>query len=140
MRQNETTYFVTSVTLGRRNIFQGNAAVLCETMMHYRKEGHYALHGFVVMPDHFHALITPSPEIALERCVQFIKGGSAHRIGRGKIWQKGFNQQGVRDSLSYDAFLRYMEENPEKRGLREWPFVASRMGLDLDPMPSRFSA
>jgi len=33
-----------------------------------------------------------------------------------------------------------MEENPEKRGLREWPFVASRMGLDLDPMPSRFSA
>lgn len=100
MRQTETTYFVTSVTEDRRNIFQANAAVLCETMMHYRKEGHYALHGFVVMPDHFHALITPSPEIALERCVQFIKGGSAHRIGRGKIWQKGFNQQGVRDLLS----------------------------------------
>ena len=29
------------------------------TLQHYRREGHYKLHAFVVMPDHIHLLLTP---------------------------------------------------------------------------------
>jgi putative transposase len=48
------TYFVTSVTSGRRRLFQvaGNAELLMETLQVYRHQGHYKLHAFVIMPDH----------------------------------------------------------------------------------------
>jgi putative transposase len=140
MRTRETTYFVTSVTEGRRNYLQANAQIVCEALLQYRDAGNYLLHAFVVMPNHFHALITPGPEIALEKCTQLIKGGSSRRMAKGKIWQKGFNQQGVRDANGYAAFLKYIEENPERRGLREWPFVFSKMNMRLDPPPEYLRA
>ena len=140
MRTRETTYLVTSVTEGRRAIFQtdNNAQLLCDVLIHYRGEERYRLHAFVVMPDHFHALITPGPQIAVEECVRFIKGGSAHRLGKGPIWQRGFNQQGVRDAAGYSARKQYIHENPEARALRDWPYVSSKMEISLDPMPSYF--
>lgn len=98
MRARETTYFVTSVTLGRRAFLQANAQILCDTLIQYRDASNYLLHAFVVMPNHFHALITPGPEISLEKCMLLIKGGSSHRMAKRGVWQKGFNQQGVRDA------------------------------------------
>ncbi len=34
----------------------------------------YVLHEFVVMPDHLHLLLTPAPEVSLERAVQINQG------------------------------------------------------------------
>jgi hypothetical protein len=44
-----------------------DAELLIETLQHYRAEGHYQLHTFVVMPDHLHLLLTPQE--TLERAV-----------------------------------------------------------------------
>jgi putative transposase len=134
MRQTQYTYLLTSATEGRRRIFQRPeyAQILCDAIVHYRE--HYALHAFVVMPDHFHALISPD-DISLERCAQFIKGASAHRIGRGPIWQRGFNEQRVRDADGYRAYVVYIHENPARKALIDWPRVSSRMEIPLDPMP-----
>jgi putative transposase len=56
------TYFVTSATFGRRRLFQVavNAELFLETLQHCRRDGHYKLHAFVVMPDHIHLLLTPA--------------------------------------------------------------------------------
>ena len=64
------TFFVTTATYNRRRLFQveANALLLIETIQHYRKEGNYKLHAFVVMPDHIHLLLTPEA-IALERAI-----------------------------------------------------------------------
>jgi putative transposase len=43
-------------------------------LLEYRDEGHYQLQAFVLMPDHFHMLLTPSDTTTLERAVQLIKG------------------------------------------------------------------
>ena len=91
-----------------------------ESLLRYRDEGHYALHAFVLMPEHFHVLVTPAEGVALERAVQFIEGGSAHRI-RGErkltfpVWQRGFSDHRIRDSDDYEAHVRYIEQNPVKR-------------------------
>ena len=71
------TYFVASVTSGRRRLFQvaANAKLLLETLQAYRRQGHSKLHAFVVMPDHIHLLLTPQGE-TIERVMGFIKGGS----------------------------------------------------------------
>ena len=32
-------------------------------------------HEFVLMPEHFHLLFTPMPDVSLEKALQLIKGG-----------------------------------------------------------------
>jgi len=66
-RSNPTTiavglrmFFVTSSIVEKRNLLQSqrSAILFIEVLYHYRDERRYLLHGFVVMPDHFHVLIT----------------------------------------------------------------------------------
>jgi REP element-mobilizing transposase RayT len=58
----ERTFFITSVTAQRKTLFQTAAAadLLLDVFLHYRAQGKYRLHDLVIMPDHFHALITPA--------------------------------------------------------------------------------
>jgi REP element-mobilizing transposase RayT len=63
----------------------------------YREQRKYLLHEFVVMPDHFHLLITPIE--TLERALQLIKGSFSFRAKKelgfvGEIWQKSFYDRG----------------------------------------------
>jgi len=96
------------------------------------------------MPDHLHVLLTPSEEVTLERAVQYIKGGSAHRIRkelqyRWPVWQRGFSDHRIRDWADYEGHVRYIEENPVKARLvaaaseYEWSSSCSRYGLDDCP-------
>jgi putative transposase len=75
------TYLITSVTAQRRSLFQvtANAQLLQQTIFDYRAQSKFLLHAFVIMPDHFHIIITPAPEVSLEKAVQFIKGGFSFR-------------------------------------------------------------
>jgi len=71
------TFFITSPTYARRRLFQlaANAQLFLETLQHYRREGHYKLHAFVVMPDHVHLLLTPQI-ITIERASNSSKEAS----------------------------------------------------------------
>jgi putative transposase len=72
-------YFITASTFQKPNILQSErmAGLLIEILFHYRNRNKFRLHEFVVMPDHFHLLITPVT--ALERAMQLIKGGFSFR-------------------------------------------------------------
>src|SRR5271170_5291531 len=76
------TYFVTSRMWEGHATFQMPVPceLFIESLLHYRDQGAYRLHGFVLMPDHFHALLTPGDTSSLEMVMQFIKGGSARKI------------------------------------------------------------
>ena len=130
------TYFVTANCASKRSIFQVERhASLFFDILQLNRE-HYKLHAFVIMPDHFHLLFTPG-DIALERCLQLIKGGFSRRYhlelgGLRDVWQKGFADHRIRDRADYDKHLRYIEQNPVAAGLvaspeeYEWS-SASRM-------------
>ncbi len=86
------------------------------------------------MPDHFHLLITPAPNLALERAVQFIKGGSSHRIKKElgytfPIWQTGFYDHRIRDATNYRRHREYILLNPVRARLvktsEEYPFCSA---------------
>jgi len=117
----DRVFFITTVTAQRLPIFRREmtAILLIETLTHYRDEGKFLLHEFVVMPDHFHALLTPAPEISVERAMQFIKGGFSHRLGRGSIWQAGFTNHRVRDLEDYEKHQEYIRMNPVRAHLAE---------------------
>jgi putative transposase len=122
------TYFVTSRTWESRAIFvtPPPCEMFVQCLLHYRDEGAYEVESFVLMPDDFHVLITPGSTTTLERAVQFIKGGSAKRIGetlhfRFPVWQRGFSDHRIRDANDFAVHVRYTDQNPVKRGLAVAP-------------------
>src|SRR5438270_3272639 len=103
--QTKRTFFVTSTCHNRAAIFryQERAELLIATLYGYRAQGKFFLHAFVAMPDHVHLVLTPAPNLTLERAVQFIKGGFSHRVGgKLEIWQRGFEQHRIRDLADYE--------------------------------------
>lgn len=140
------TFFVTSVTAGRKNLLQSErmALLLLDVLNDNRKKSRFSLHEFVIMPNHFHLLITPAEDISLEKAVQYIKGGFSFRAGRelqlrGDIWQKGFTNHRVNSSDDYEKHRAYIRENPVLRGLcstsEQFPYSSANPGTECDPPP-----
>ncbi|SRR5260221_636664 len=76
-------YFVTTDTWQKHPLFINTALanIVVEQIVSCRDRGIYKLHTFVVMPDHLHVLLTPAETTTVEKAMQMIKGGSAHRMG-----------------------------------------------------------
>ena len=97
---------------------------MLDVLVHYREQSKYALHEFVVMPDHLHLLITPATDISLERAVQLIKGGFSYRLGeskRGLVWQESFTNHRIRDEQDYAEHSEYIRTNPVRAKLVDRP-------------------
>jgi REP-associated tyrosine transposase len=140
------TFFVTSSIAGKRNLLQSErcANLFIDVLYYYRLTHKYLLHSFVVMPDHFHVLITIGHEMTIERAVQFIKGGFAFRAGRElgfspPVWQRGFSEVRIYDAQHLAGVREYVAQNPVKRGLarsaREFPYCSSCGRFELDEVP-----
>ncbi|MGA7915385.1 MAG: transposase [Candidatus Acidiferrales bacterium] len=105
--------------MGSRPLFRKPeaAGLLVKQLLDCRARGFYKLHAFVVMPDHFHALLTPAVTVSLETAMQMIKGGSSRTIKQAlnylsPVWQKGFHDRWIRNAEEYEARLDYIRENP----------------------------
>jgi putative transposase len=139
--QETRTYFVTAVTAQRRSLFQvtATAELLVQTLLDYRSQGRFLLHAFVIMPEHFHAVITPAPDVSLEKAMQFIKGGFSFRLkSKVEVWMRSFNESQIMSKEKFTNCVRYIEENPVRRGLastpQAYPFSSAGRAA-LDPMP-----
>jgi putative transposase len=96
MRLKLQTYALTSITHQRRSLFQraALAELFIVTIFRYRDADKFQLHGFVIMPDHIHVLITPASDQTIERCAQLIKGGFSFAVRKeftGEVWQEGYH-------------------------------------------------
>jgi len=138
------TYFITASNFEKQALLQSNrmAGLFIEVLYHYQKQKKYQLHEFVVMPNHFHLLVTPLSPVTIEKALQFIKGGFSYRARKElafhrEIWQTSFYDRRVRDAAEYGRFRHYIHMNPVRRGLatlpEEFPFSSSRLKLDDVP-------
>jgi putative transposase len=141
----QSTYFVTASVFERKSLFQVDkiARLFIEVLVQYRTRKKYLLHEFVVMPDHFHLIMTPTG-VTLERAVQFVKGGFSFQLNRSlkvkrDVWQTSFVDRRIRDSLEYDRFKDYIWQNPVRRFLvkspQEYPYSSANPSFRLDPIP-----
>lgn len=110
------------------------ASLFIANLFHYRDEGEYKLHAFVVMRDHFHVLLTIEGTGAIESVMQKIKGGFSYRaraeLGfRGEIWQHGFTDERVWDAEQFVSARQYIHNNPVRKGMvaaaEEYPFSSA---------------
>ena len=91
-----------------------------------RRKLDFSLCGYVLMPDHWHALIRVSHPLTISRVVQNIKWISArrlnqHRNSTGPVWQHQFWDRFVRHEKEFGHRLAYMHRNPVRKGLVKHP-------------------
>jgi len=99
------------------------------------------IHAFVVMPNHIHLLLTPAPEVSLEKAMQFIKGGFSFRLkSRTDVWERSFNEVQILVPEKFRACKAYIELNPVRAGLAsaavEFPYGSTANPGMVDPVPT----
>ncbi|MCU1719053.1 REP-associated tyrosine transposase [Pseudomonas sp. 5P_3.1_Bac2] len=77
--------------------------------------------AWVVMPDHWHWLVTLR-EATLAELMQRVKGRSARSINQaldraGRLWQAGYHEHALRTEEDMQAVARYLVANPLRAGL-----------------------
>jgi putative transposase len=138
-------YFVTASTWGHRSLFQTDrmATLLLDTLLHYRRQHKFLIHEFVIMPNHFHLLLTPTG-IVLERAIRFIKGGFSYRVKKElglnvEVWERGYVDHRIRDANDYARHVEYIRQNPVEGRIasraEDYPYSSAHSGYDLDPRP-----
>jgi REP element-mobilizing transposase RayT len=78
--------------------------------------------AYVVMPDHLHWLVQLQPGHNLGTVVRMVKGASAREINRvrrtrGRVWEVGFHDHGLRREEDLQNVARYVVCNPLRAGL-----------------------
>jgi REP element-mobilizing transposase RayT len=103
------------------------AALVMETIQRFDPE-RYGLWSCCVMPNHIHAVLSPADTFDLEGILHSGKSYTSKRINdivgrRGRLWEPEYFDHLVRNGDSLDKFIRYIEANPVKARLGDWPWV-----------------
>jgi putative transposase len=105
---------------GRRDLF-------LRVLEQMRQRYSFVVVEYVVMPEHFHLLISEPQEVTPSTVIQAVKLGFVQRLptvgesGPRHIWQRRFYDFNVWTENKRAEKLRYMHENPVKRGLVKEP-------------------
>ncbi|MBQ9842383.1 MAG: transposase [Clostridia bacterium] len=128
-------YFITICTEGRKCIFGSVGAdsisarmirrTFCEVVNQYKE---IDCPIFVVMPNHFHAIITieradmesaPTISTVIQEFKRYSTIEYTKMVKQGlvpvyekRIWQRGFYDHVIRNQSDYDDAYRYIENNP----------------------------
>jgi len=101
----------------------------------------FMLCGYVLMPDHWHALTWTAYPLTISQAVHDVKKVAARRLHqlrgtRGPVWQYQFWDRFVRHQKEFAARFDYMHLNPVRKGLvgkpQEWRW-SSYNNFALEP-------
>ena len=127
VRTSDRIFFIT-VNLRRKlaRLAGEEFALLTNALVESRRKLHFQLLGYVLMPDHWHALIWPAYPLTISRVVQDVKWISATGINHshhssGTAWQHQFWDRFVRHEREFNQRLDYMHWNPVRKGLAKKP-------------------
>jgi putative transposase len=124
----------------RRQQFLGSARrrnVFLKILEEVRQQYDFVVWGYVVMPEHFHLLISEPAKKNVARVMQVLKQRVSRRCSRRKkssdqlmlwentppraFWQRRYYDFNVFRERKHVEKLRYMHRNPVKRGLVKSP-------------------
>ncbi|HUL51967.1 MAG TPA: transposase [Opitutaceae bacterium] len=136
--ERQPTYFITTCVNGRRALLANETAhnILRQEWQESLVRHGWAVGRYVVMPDHVHFFIMPSPTMpcALSVVVGKWKEWTAKRLlrelgGSAPLWQPEFFDHLLRSNESRREKWVYVRENPVRAGLvaraEDWPYAGS---------------
>jgi tRNA threonylcarbamoyl adenosine modification protein (Sua5/YciO/YrdC/YwlC family) len=118
------------------------ARVVRDALLHFEGE-RYDLAAWCVMPNHVHVIVHPLPGHRLSEILHGWKSFTAKKanqlLGRsGEFWQPESYDQRIRSERELRYQVQYVLENPQKAGLKGWPWVGA--AADWKPAPGRQDA
>lgn len=133
-------YFVTVNLYQRMEIFSSEkwAKFMIEIIKEQQEKYHFKLHEFVVMPDHYHLILTPPIRFTVSDVLHHINGVFSTRYNqatghKGRVIQPDFYDHGIRDEKDYEIKANYIHHNPVRAGLvkkaEDYPWSSARNRL-----------
>ena len=142
--QEVRTFFITAVTANRRSLFkiESKAKLLITILKENNLKGHFELHAWVIMPDHIHLLLTPAPDVSLEKAMQLIKGNFSFRLrSRSPLWQPSFTRHRIEDAQDFKSHREYIHQNPVRAHLcskaEEYPYSSANQPRAANPIAAQ---
>jgi putative transposase len=141
VRYQKTGYHLHFVTFScyQRLPYLGNPAARdqfeqsLETM---RTRYDFLVHGYVVMPEYVHLLVSEPEEVILAKAIQALKLSVSVQHGRTRFWQKRYYDFNVCTEAKRVETLRYIHRNPVTRGLvgqpEDWKWSSFRQWKTAD--------
>jgi len=125
------------------------AQPIAESLLETRKRGRCYLLAWCLMPEHIRVLLVPRaiagnskrlsdhPDV-LQSFIGAWAATAAHVVNRavrrrGPVWQEGFHDHRIRRTERIVAVVKYLHENPVRRGLaatpEEWRWCSAHDGF-----------
>ena len=156
-------HFVTFSTHQRRRFLSPERTrfIVMETLQECLERHQAACHGFVVMPNHVHAVLSVAEVATIEGFLQAWKKTSSYRIKRFyaqelthyndscpkdcAVWQARFYDYLVEGEEKFSEKIQYMHNNPVSAGLvvefLDWKWSSARfyeleedVGVKITPL------
>lgn len=106
--------------------------VIVDSLKWMHTRGRARCYGYVIMPDHLHAIIQLGDEMSLSDTMRNFSSFTSLMINRlngrsGRFWQAGYYDRALATNASYDRQLSYLAENPVRKGYvgvpQAWPYT-----------------
>jgi putative transposase len=153
------TYFFTVNLLERsgNDLLVRHINLLRESVRVVRAAHPFAIHAWVVLPEHLHCVIElPVGDANFSLRWRLIKSHfskslpktellSATRLRRGErgIWQRRFWEHLIRDEKDFSAHMDYVHINPLKHGLvqrvSDWPYSTFHLLTEQGVYPANWA-
>jgi len=132
------SYYLTVVTHERQPLLIEHIDLLRDSFRRSKKRYDYHIDAIVILPDHFHMVMTPENPSEYSKIITAIKRNfvygldkeskiqakqrltaSTQRRQHSGIWQRRFYEHTIRDEKDLKNILTYMQNNPIKHGLTQ---------------------
>jgi len=124
----DATFFVTVVT------YERNPILLKEPDIFAKAWRGRELEAWVILPDHFHAVLNVGQESVSDILHRFKLSYSRRfrlRHGPGRVWQNRFWEHVVRDQEDLNRHVDYIHYNPVHHGVVADPFAYDQSSATL---------
>ena len=130
------SYYLTVVTHKRNPILIDNIDLLRESFRVSKRKYRYKIEAIVILPDHFHVILTPHNAKDYPNIIRTIKqhfskhcdakyyehleqSTSRQKEGYKPIWQKKYYEHTIRNQKDFEEKVNYIYNNPIKHGYAE---------------------
>jgi REP element-mobilizing transposase RayT len=134
-RQEHGVFFVTKCLQPKLGVIKEDVAeAICSALCFSACQQQILSAAFVVMPDHWHALLGCQDEKGISQRMaaldRWISRQTSSRLRQfGVVWQDNFYETRIRSARQFQYIRGYIEENPVRAGLAssvsDWPWSSA---------------
>jgi len=135
-------YHLTTRTLEGEYAFasEGAKRTVVEALAFYRGAGQWRVHGFVVMANHVHAVISEAGA-GLQKAIRDFKKWVWYEVrgtGNGPLWERRYDDNAICSPREMREVIEYTHNNPVRIGLVRCPedyfWSSARNYAGLEPV------